>query len=71
VLPQIKAGPGLLAVRQMVNRQTGEALVGTAWADRASMRTAADAAAERQRSTDLPVTIVSRSEREIVFVDLP
>jgi hypothetical protein len=71
VLPKIKAGPGLLAVRQMVNRQTGEALVGTAWADHASMRTAADAAAERQRSTDLPVTIVSRSEREIVFVDLP
>jgi len=71
VLPQIKAGPGLLAVREMVNRQTGEALVGTVWADAASMRAAAEAAMERQRTTDLPVTIVSRSEREIVFVDLP
>lgn len=71
VLPQIKAGPGLLTVRQMVNRQTGEALVGTTWADHPSMRAAADAAVERQRSTDLPVTIVSRSEREIVFVDFP
>ena len=71
VLPQIKAGPGLLTVRQMVNRETGEALVGTTWVDHASMRAAADAAVERQRSTDLPVTIVSRSEREIVFVDFP
>ena len=71
VLPQIKANPGLLLVRQLVNRQTGESLVGTVWADYPSMRAAADAAIERQRSTDLPVTIVSRSEREIVFLDFP
>jgi hypothetical protein len=71
VLPKIKTGPGLLLVRQLVNRQTGESLVGTVWADKPSMRAAADAAVERQRSTDLPVTIVSRSEREIVFIDFP
>ena len=71
VLPKIKTGPGLLLVRQLVNRQTGESLVGTVWADRPSMRAAADAAIERQRSKALPVTIVSRSEREIVFVDVP
>jgi hypothetical protein len=71
VLPQIKDGPGLLAVREMVNRQTGEALVGTVWTDPASMRAAAEAAMERQRTVDLPVTIVSRSEREIVLVDFP
>jgi len=71
VLPQIKAGPGLLALRHMVNRQTGDALVGTVWADADSMRVAAEAAAARQRSTDLPVTITGRSEREIVFVELP
>jgi hypothetical protein len=45
--------------------------VGTVWADHTSMRAAADAAIERQRSRDLPVTIVSRSEREIVFIDFP
>jgi len=71
VLPQIKAGPGLLALRHMVNRQTGDAMVGTVWADADSMRAAAEAAAARQRSADLPVTIQGRSEREIVFVDLP
>ena len=71
VLPQIKAGPGLLTVRQMVNRETGEGLVGTTWSDHASMRAAVEAAIERQRATDLPVTIVSRSEREIVLVDFP
>jgi hypothetical protein len=71
VLPQIKKGPGLLLVRQLVNRETGESLVGTVWTDQSSMRTAAEAAAERQRSGDLPVTIVSRSEREIVFIDFP
>ncbi|GAC1445655.1 MAG: hypothetical protein NVSMB55_27850 [Mycobacteriales bacterium] len=71
VLPQIKANPGLLAVRQMINRQTGEGIVGTVWADEPSMRAAADAAAERQRTTTPPVTIVSRSEREVVFVDIP
>jgi len=71
VLPKIKAGPGLLTVRQLLNRETGESIVGTTYADHASMRAAAEAAIERQRSTDLPVTIVSRSEREIVFVDFP
>jgi heme-degrading monooxygenase HmoA len=71
VLPRIKTGPGLLAVRQMVNRETGESIVGTVWADQDSMRAAAEAAAERQRTTQMPVTIVSRSEREIVYVDFP
>jgi hypothetical protein len=71
VLPQIKANPGLLALRHMVNRQTGDAVVGTVWADTGSMKVASEAAAARQRSGDMPVTMLGRSEREIVFLDLP
>ncbi len=70
VLPLIKATPGLLAVRYLVNRETGEALVGTAWADVGSCRVAAQAAEKRQLSGDLPVIIRERSQREIAFVDL-
>ncbi len=72
VLPEIKKGSGLLFVRQLVNRQTGDALVGTGWTDVAAMQAAVEAAETRQRNTpDMPVTIVDRSQREIVFVDQP
>jgi hypothetical protein len=72
VLPQIKKSAGLLFVRQLVNRETGDSLVGTGWIDAAAMRAGAAEAEARQRSTpDLPVTIVDRSLREIVFVDAP
>ena len=70
VLPLIKAGPGLIAVRQLVNRQTGDAMVGAVYTDRASMESAAKGAEERQRTADVPVTIKDRSLREILFVDL-
>lgn len=72
VLPQIKQSPGLLFVRQLVNRQTGDAVVGTGWTDAAALRAGAAAAETRQRNTpDLPVTIVDRSQREVVFIDQP
>jgi hypothetical protein len=72
VLPGIRKGPGLLFVRQVVNRQTGVALVGTGWADAAAMDAAVEAAEERRRSTpDMPVTIVGRSLREIVLLEQP
>lgn len=70
VLPQIKANPGLLAVRQMINRDTGDAIVGTVWADEASMRAAAEDAARRQQAAAGRVTFGEQSKREIVFIDL-
>ena len=71
VLPQIKANPGFCAVRNMINRQTGEGMVGTVWADRASMDAAAEAAeARRQQAAQRGVTFGDQSKREIVFVDL-
>jgi heme-degrading monooxygenase HmoA len=72
VLPEIKKSPGLLFVRQLINRKTGDALVGSGWTDAAAMRAGAVEAENRQRNTpDLPVTIVDRSQREIVFIDQP
>jgi heme-degrading monooxygenase HmoA len=71
VLPQIKANPGFCAVRNMINRQTGEGMVGTVWADRASMDAAAEAGeARRQLAAERGVSLGEQSKREIIFVDL-
>jgi len=72
VLPEIKKGEGVLFVRQIVNRATGEAVAGVGYTDAAAMKAGKAAAEERQRNTrDMPVTIVDRSLREIVFLDQP
>ncbi|MBK5306891.1 MAG: hypothetical protein JJD92_09415 [Frankiaceae bacterium] len=71
VAPQITSAPGFQAYRQMVNRETGDAIVGTTWADADSRSKALAMAEERQRSGKMPVTIRERSERDIVFIDLP
>ena len=72
VLPQIKKTDGVLYVRQIVNRKTGEAVSGVGYTDAAAMKAGAARAEERQRNTpDLPVTIVDRSPREILFLDQP
>ena len=71
VLPQMKASPGFCAIRNMTNRQTGEAIVGTVWADKASMDAAAEAAeARRQRAAQQGVTFGEQTKREIVFADM-
>ena len=72
VLPEIKALPGFCAVRDMVNRQTGEGMVGTVFTDRASMEAGAEAGeARRERAAQRGVTLGEHSKREIVFADLP
>jgi hypothetical protein len=40
ILPQIKTAPGLLVLRDMVNRKTGEGIISSAWADQEAMRLA-------------------------------
>ena len=71
VMPRMKAAPGFRAVRNMVNRQTGEGRVGSVWADKASMEAWEKAAgALRQQSGQRGVTFAERSEREIVFAEL-
>jgi heme-degrading monooxygenase HmoA len=70
IVPLIKAGPGFQALRNMINRQTGEGMVGTAWADEQAMRAAAEAAlARRAEAGGRGITFGDTSYREIVFTD--
>lgn len=70
VLPQIKATPGFLAVRNMINRATGQGIVGTVWNDAASMEAAAEAAQQRQAQAEGRVAFGEQSKREVLFVEL-
>lgn len=49
ILPEFKSSAGFLAVRNLINRTTGEGRVGTIWADQASLD-AQLAQAEQRRS---------------------
>lgn len=70
VLPTIKANPGLLAVRNMINRTTGEGLTGTSWVDKTSLEAAAADAETRVGQAEGRVVLGEQSQRELVFVDL-
>jgi heme-degrading monooxygenase HmoA len=71
VAPEIKASPGFRALRNMLDRQTGEGIVGTAWDDEQSMRAAVtEAMTRREDAGRRGVTFVDTSYREIVFIDL-
>lgn len=70
IVPRIKATPGFLALRQMMDRKTGRGIVGSAWVDQDAMKTAAaDAQARRQEGVARGVEFGEVSYREIVFVD--
>jgi heme-degrading monooxygenase HmoA len=68
VLPEIKATPGFQAVRQLINRRTGEGAVGTVWRDEAALR-AAESSSEQRRSAaaDRGVEFGEVSVRELLF----
>lgn len=70
VLPTIKANPGLIAVRNMLNRTTGDGLTGTSWTDKASMESAVADAEKRVAQAEGRVVLGEQSKRELVFVDL-
>jgi hypothetical protein len=72
ILPQIKAAPGYLALRSMINPDTGEGIVGSLWADDQSMQGAADAAMSRRPdATARGVNFGETSYRDLVFMDMP
>jgi heme-degrading monooxygenase HmoA len=72
VLPRIKGHSGFRALRNMVNRKTGEGLVGAVWSDEASMKSAAEEAlARRPEGVARGVTFGETSFREIVLADRP
>jgi len=71
VLPEMKAAPGFVAVRNLVDRSTGESVVGTIWADEDSMRSSEVAAeARRQRAADRGVQISEPTYRTVLFSHL-
>jgi heme-degrading monooxygenase HmoA len=71
IVPRIKALSGLLGLRNMVNRKTGDGIVGTAWRDEPSMRAAQEAAlARRPEGEARGVRFGETSFREILYSDL-
>jgi heme-degrading monooxygenase HmoA len=71
VLPRIKAAPGFRTLRNMINPQTGEGMVGTQWDDDQSMQAAAEAAmARRPEATARGINFGETSYREILLVDM-
>ena len=72
VLPRLKAQPGFLAVRNMIDRVSGHGMVGTVWTDQASLTAAANEAAKRrQMAIERGISFGDESHREIVLVDQP
>lgn len=71
VLPELKAAPGFLAVRNMVDRTTGEGVVGTIWADEDRMRSnEAGADERRQQAAARGVKIGDPNYRTVLFSHL-
>jgi hypothetical protein len=71
VLPRMKANAGFQAVRNMMNRKTGDGLVGTAWANQDAMKSAAaEAQSRRQEGIARGVSFGDVGFREILFSDL-
>ena len=72
ILPRITAAPGFLALRNMMDRKTGNGAVGTVWADQDAMKNAAaEAQARRDEGRARGVNFEEDSYREIVFADMP
>ena len=73
IIPQLKQQSGYRGLRQLINRQTGDSIVVTVWADEAATRekAAASAVVETVDFSDRGVTIGEQSLREVVFIDLP
>lgn len=71
VVPDLKATSGFLAVRNMIDRSTGEGAVGSIWADEKSMQ-ASEATAEERRQLALTrgVQISDPSYRTILLSHL-
>lgn len=71
VLPEIEASPGFIGARQLINRTTGDGIVGTVWNGVDALEAAAKAADERRaRAASIGVTFAEQSKREVLFVDL-
>lgn len=69
-LPAMLATPGVQAVRNLVNRETGQAIVGVVFSDADALSAAADASASRREAAAARgITFESVSNREILLFD--
>lgn len=68
VLPEMKATPGFLGCRNLIDRSTGEGHVGTVWADEESLAGAlANAEQRRSRAADRGVEFGGEQVLEVLF----
>jgi len=71
VLPAIRARRGFCALCRMIDRVTGEGLVGTVWTDEEAMEAwAAEGATRRQAARARGVSLGPMTFREIIYTDL-
>ena len=71
IVPRIRALAGFQGLRNMINRATGEGIVGTVWSDQEALKRAADdAQARREEAVARGVKFGDVTFREIVLVDL-
>ncbi|GAC1542847.1 MAG: hypothetical protein NVS3B12_31150 [Acidimicrobiales bacterium] len=71
VMPDLKSQPGFRACRLMVDRTTGEGIVGAVWTDDAVAHDGDEqAAARRQRAKERGVELGEPDFRELVFVHM-
>jgi hypothetical protein len=69
-LPEMLATPGVQAVRNLVNRETGQAIVGVVFSDADALSAAAGAAVSRREAAAARgITFESVSIREILLLD--
>jgi len=67
ILPDIKATPGFLGVRYLIDRATGDGRVGTVWADEPSVRRALERAEQRRASSGGRVEFGEDRVMEVLF----
>lgn len=71
VLPEIKAAPGFLALRLLMNREAGSGITSTTWSDQSAMAAAAAAAESRRAdAAALGVLFGEPSYRKIIAGDI-
>ena len=72
IVPQIKTAPGFMALRNFINRKTGEGVAGTVWMDESTREAASRTARERQsQGESRGVEFGEITYREIVISELP
>jgi hypothetical protein len=73
IVPQIKDAPGFCALRNMVNRRTGEGYIHTIWENQAAMEAAQREASQPSRDAagQRGITFGPPSFREILLIDNP